>query len=108
MGCLTFKLTPTAPPHLGISPNEGAKLTVIPNDGALLSITPKEGAFLGVTPVDGSQLKVVPTDNARLSIGAVCTVGSGTLVVLAASDGLIYTKNGGYFLLNPETNPPED
>ena len=43
---------------------------------------------------------------AQITVGEVCTV-SGTIVVLAGSDGPLRTRNGGYFLLNPATNPPQ-
>jgi hypothetical protein len=44
---------------------------------------------------------------AQLVVGEVCSVSSGTIVALAASDGPLRTRNGGYFLLNPATNPPQ-
>ena len=42
---------------------------------------------------------------AQLVVGEACAVISGTIVVLAGSDGPLRTRNGGYFLLNPATNP---
>jgi hypothetical protein len=44
---------------------------------------------------------------AQLVVGEACAVISGTIVVLAASDGPLRTRNGGYILLNPATNPPQ-
>jgi hypothetical protein len=44
---------------------------------------------------------------ATLTLGEVCTVSRGTIVVLAASDGPLRTRDGGYILLNPATNPPQ-
>ena len=88
MGCLTLKVTLT--------------------EGATLGVTPAEPAVLKVTPTDGTSLRVTPVEGASLSIGEVCTVSPGTIVVLAASDGPLRTRDGGYLLLNPATNPPEN
>ncbi|MBO4499205.1 MAG: hypothetical protein J5732_03000 [Bacteroidaceae bacterium] len=52
-------------------------------------------------------LQVAQSGALRLTVGEVCGVSGGTLVVLAAQDGPLRTKNGGYLLLNPATNPPE-
>lgn len=44
----------------------------------------------------------------RITVGKVCSISGGTIVVLAGKDGLpLRTKNGGYFLLDPATNPKE-
>jgi hypothetical protein len=37
----------------------------------------------------------------KLTVTPVCTVGSGTLVVLASLDGPLRTRDGGYILLDP-------
>ena len=87
MACITLTVTPVAP--------------------AVLGVTPKEGASLAVSPAAGASLGVTPTDGCTLTIGEVCSVSSGTLVVLAGSDGPLRTRDGGYLLLNPATNPPE-
>ena len=50
----------------------------------------------------------MPVTDAILTIGEVCTVAGGTIVVLAAQDGPLRLANGGYLLLNPATNPPEN
>lgn len=52
-------------------------------------------------------LQVAQSGALRLTVGEVCGVSGGTLVVLAAEDGPLRTKNGGYLLLNPATNPSE-
>ena len=98
MGCRTLKVTLT----------EGATLGVTPAEPAVLKVTPTDGTSLWVTPGDGASLKMTPVEGASLSIGEVCTVSPGTIVVLAASDGPLRTRDGGYLLLNPATNPPEN
>ena len=76
-------------------------------DGASLSVVPTSPASLDVTPQNGASLLVTPVDGCELTIGEVCGVTPGTIVVLAASDGPLRTRDGGYLLLNPATNPPE-
>ena len=97
MGCLNLKVTPADPAVLGVTPVEGASLKVTPVGGASLEVTPAEGALLKVTPAVG----------ASLSVGEVCSVSPGNIVVLAASDGPLRTRDGGFLLLDPATNPPE-
>ena len=69
-------------------------------------VVPVKDATLAVVP-QGASLDVQPSPQMRIAIGEVCTVDSGTIVVLAASDGPLRTRDGGYFLLNPETNPAQ-
>lgn len=59
-----------------------------------------------VAATQQAELTVLPAKQATLTIGEVCTVSRGTIVVLAASDGPLRTRDGGYFLLNPATNQP--
>lgn len=108
MSCITLTVTPVEPAVLDVTPVDGANLSVTPKDGASLVVTPKEGASLEVTPREGSVLSVTPKDGCTLTIGEVCSVGSGTIVVLAASDGPLRTRDGGYLLLDPAENPPEN
>ena len=64
--------------------------------------------MLDVTPVDGAMINLSPAQGVSFSIGEVCSVSPGTIVVLAASDGPLRTRDGGYLLLDPATNPPEN
>lgn len=110
MACLELTITPVAQAQLTASPVEQAVLTVEPVQPAELSAdTADDGARLTAMPVDeGAQLTVTPVEGVQLTIGEVCSVSGGTIVVLAASDGPLRTRDGGYFLLNPATNPPEN
>lgn len=62
---------------------------------------------LRIGSVSQASGEMVPLQQLKLTCSEVCTVAGGTIVVLAASDGPLRTRNGGYFLLNPATNPPE-
>ena len=87
MACLTISLTPVAQPAVEVVRDTPAAVAT---------------ELVGQPMAETSQVV-----GAQLTLGEVCTVNSGTIVVLAASDGPLRTRNGGYFLLNPATNPPQ-
>ena len=70
-------------------------------------ITPEPSAGMTIIQLSPAALQTVMSTAASLTLGEVCTVNSGTIVALAGSDGPFRTRDGGYFLLNPATNPPE-
>lgn len=107
MGCITLTVNPVAPAVLGVTPQEGASLAVSPVQGASLGVVPASPAVVGVAPVAPAVLSVTPQEGCTLTIGEVCSVTGGRLVVLAASDGPLRTRDGGYILLDPRYNPPQ-
>lgn len=108
MGCLTLRVTLAEGAALGVTPSQGSSLAVEPQEGAALEVETAEEASLEAALQQGALLGVKPVEGATLSVGEVCSVGSGTLVVLAASDGPLRTRDGGFLLLDPATNPPEE
>lgn len=106
MACLNFVLTPVPSAMLTATAVAAATLAVTTAEQPTLEVTPVEQPSLAVTPADQAALAVTSAEQATLTLGEVCTVSSGTIVVLAASDGPLRTRDGGYFLLNPVTNPP--
>lgn len=107
MSCLTLTVTPFSTASVSVSVMPGASLGVTPGGSASLSVASAAGASLGVKSAPQPSLRVTPSAGASLTVGEVCSVSGGTLVVLAGSDGPFRTKGGGYFLLDPATNPPE-
>lgn len=107
MACINLTVTPIPPTALGITPMNGAGLAVNPAAGASMRVTPASPAMLDVKPAETAALSVMPQGGCALTIGEVCSVSGGTIVVLAASDGPLRTRDGGYLLLDPATNPPE-
>lgn len=108
MACLNINIIPVEPGTLTVVPARPAGLAAEPALPAELSAEPVGGTALEVTPSAGARLEVTPSVPLSLSVGEVCTVSGGTIVVLAASDGPLRTRGGGYLLLNPATNPPEN
>ena len=106
MACLDFALTPVPSAVLTATAVAAATLAVTTAEQPVLSVAPAEQPSLSVVPVKQSAIAVKPVSQAKLTIGEVCTVSNDTIVVLAASDGPLRTRDGGYILLNPATNPP--
>ncbi len=106
MTCLNFDLTLVPSAVLTATAVTAATLAVSTAEQPALAVVPVEQPSLAVTPADQAALSVGPVRQATLTLGEVCTVSNDTIVVLAASDGPLRTRDGGYFLLNPATNPP--
>ena len=106
MACLNFDLAPVPSAALTATAVAAATLAVTTAEQPALAVVPTKQPAIAVTPADQAALAVTPVQQATLTLGEVCTVSSDTIVVLAASDGPLRTRDGGYFLLNPATNPP--
>lgn len=106
MECLNFDLTPVPSAVLTATAVAAATLAVTTAEQPVLTVVPTEKPAIAVTPAEKAALAVTPVQQATLTIGEVCTVSSDTIVVLAASDGPLRTRDGGYILLNPATNSP--
>lgn len=106
MECLNFDLTPVPSAVLTATSVAAATLAVTKAEQPALTVVPTEQPAIAVTPAEKAALAVTPVQQATLTLGEVCTVSSDTIVVLAASDGPLRTRDGGYILLNPATNPP--
>lgn len=107
MACLELTITPLAPAAMTVDAVPGAGLVLTPGGSAALALEKEAQAAIGMTPVCQVALALTPVGGASLSLGEVCSVSGGTIVVLAGSDGPFRTRGGGYFLLDPATNPPE-
>ena len=107
MACLTVNVTPIETAVLTVGTVAAASMQVAPMPPAVLTVLPVSTPSVAVAPVGQASLDVSAVGQAVLTVGEVCTVAAGTLVVLAAADGPLRTKTGGYILLNPATNPPE-
>ena len=106
MECLNFDLTPVLSAVLTATAVATATLAVTTAEQPALAVVPTEQPSIAVTPAEKVALAVTPVQQATLTLGEVCTVSNDTIVVLAASDGPLRTRDGGYILLNPATNPP--
>ena len=106
MNCLNFSIAPVPSAVLTATAVATATLAVSTAEQPALAVVPTEQPSLAVTPAEQAALAVTPVQQATLTLGEVCTVSNDAIVVLAASDGPLRTRDGGYILLNPATNPP--
>lgn len=107
MSCLSLSITTSPPASLSVQKTAPASLRITGSERAQLQLFPQGKASLSISSLAPASIALTPTEPLALIVAEVCSVCSGTLVVLAASDGPLRTKDGGYFLLNPETNPPD-
>lgn len=103
MTCLDFAIAPALQASLLVAAT-AASLSIETATMAQVDVAPAAQASASVVPAPDAKIAVAPNPQVRLSIGEVCTISGGTLVVLAASDGPLRTRDGGFFLLNPATN----
>lgn len=68
---------------------------------AMLTVTPLVLPTLVAESQVSSRLTVEVSTQSVLTVGEVCSIGGGELTVLAASDGPLRTRDGGFFLLDP-------
>jgi len=60
-----------------------------------------------VIPIQQANFAVSVIQQASLMVSEVCSVSNGELTVLAASDGPLRTRDGGYILLDPSRELPD-
>jgi len=107
MACVELTLTVGDPAAMTVKAEPSAAVALEPSEPSAVAITPEPSAGMTISQMSPAALQTVMPAAAQLTLGEVCTVNSGTIVVLAGSDGPFRTRDGGYFLLNPATNPPE-
>jgi len=107
MACLNFDLTQVPSAVLTTTGVAAATLAVTTTEQPALAVVSTEQPAIAVTPAEQAALAFTPVQQATLTLGEVCSVSDDTIVVLAASDGPLRTRDGGYILLNPATNPPQ-
>lgn len=101
MGCLKLSVEPIPRPKLNVSANVHASLTVSSQQRPSLAVRADSPAKLSVSAASQVQLRAVPQKQISLIVGEVCTVSSGTITVLASTDGPLRFSNGDYWLLDP-------
>ena len=101
MACLFLRIRPVPPGTVNITPVPQGQVVVKPVPPASVAIDVDD---LKVSAMVLNDLKVTitPYPQARVTVMQVCstTVG-GTFMVLAASDGILRLRDGGYILLDP-------
>jgi len=107
MACVELTLTVGDPAAMTVKAEPSAAVALEQTESSAVALASGSSAGMTISQMSPAALQTVMSAAASLTLGEVCTVNSGTIVVLAASDGPLRTRNGGYFLLNPATNPPQ-
>ena len=68
---------------------------------AMLGVAVPSQAGEGVSIVSLATLSATPAFSLALTAGVTCSVGGGELTVLAASDGILRTRDGDFLILDP-------
>lgn len=103
MACLDFSVLPVKKPDMTLTALPRLRLSVSKvSQPSAMTLTPQTRASVALAVQQRTKLSVAPLAGPRLMIGEVCSVSAGELYVLAASDGPLRTKDGGYFLLSPD------
>ena len=106
MACVELTLKVGDPAAMTVKAEPSSAVGLKMTEQAAVALDAEPQAEMAVSLAPGVALETVLT-GASLTLGEVCNINSGTIVVLAGSDGPFRTRDGGYFLLNPATNPPE-
>ena len=102
MSCLAFTVNPAPSLEMTIGSVTALALnTERVTEQPALSLEAFGQPQLSVEPTVQSVVDVAPVQQLQLHLGEVCTVSGGRLVVLAAADGILRTRDGGFFLLDP-------
>ena len=107
MACVELTLTVGDPAAMTVKAEPSAAVALEQTEPSAVALALGPSAGMTISQMSPAALQTVMPAAAQLTLGEVCTVNSGTIVVLAGSDGPFRTRDGGYFLLNPATNPPE-
>ena len=107
MACLSVNITPISPAETVVAAvaAASANVTVAAQTEISIALSPVAAVNCHVQPLAVSTIAL--TDRMVVNISEVCAIGSGELCVLAASDGILRTREGGFFLLDPAREEPE-
>lgn len=104
MSCTSLSVTAVNPSALHVAAEgKPSRLTVSPSGSSRLAVLAKPGASLSIeASAQHAALALSTGPKSRLTVSQVCSVSGGELYVLAATDGILRTKTGGYILLAPD------
>lgn len=108
MACLLLSVTSLQSVALAAEVMSEPRLTTAAAEPPSLAVSTADTAKMTILAQAQAAVGVTSLQQATLTVGEVCSVSGGTITVLAAADGPLRTRDGGYFLLNPEANPSEN
>ena len=102
MACLDLRIRIIPPGMVKITPVPPGSVVVKPVPPANVTVNVKNDLKVSAMVLNDLKVTITPRPQARVTVTQVCstTVG-GTFMVLAASDGILRLRDGGYILLDP-------
>ena len=104
MSCLNVRIAPVGKQRTNAIALKKSNLSLMATANASVSVSFTDKADLNVASCKKSALAIAPAPKAAVTVGSVCSISGGTLVVLAASDGPLRTRDGGFILLDPASD----
>jgi len=104
MGCLSLNITLPHPALVEIERPAAPAVAIETTEPSSASVVVCQQTTVTVLKETGSTVAVNVVPQATVAIGEVCSVSDGELVVLATATDPLRTRDGGFILLDPETN----
>ena len=108
MACLDLRIRTTPPGTVNITPVPPGQVVAKTVPPAKVAVDVKNDLKVSAKVLNDLKVIITPRPQAKVTVTQVCstTVG-GTFLVLAASDGILRTSDGGYLLLDPARETDE-
>jgi hypothetical protein len=107
MACLSVNITPIRPAETVVAAVAAASANANVATQAKTSVEVSPVAKVGCQVQSSAVAVIALTGRMVVNISEVCAIGGGDLYVLAASDGILRTREGGFFLLDPAREDSE-
>lgn len=102
MPCLDLRIRTTPSGTVSITPVPPGQVVAKPVPPGRVAIKVKNDLKVIATVLNDLKVTIKPRPQARVTVTQVCSTNvGGTFLVLAASDGILRTSDGGYLLLDP-------
>ena len=109
MSCIVLTAITTPPPAASALTPKPAKVTAttIPPTVRVSAVTGSGATVSAVTTPPAKVVANTLPPTVKVTIGEVCAITNGELDALASTEGPLRTRDGGFFLLDPN-NPGND
>lgn len=107
MSCLLVSITHTRPAEIAVAAVAAAAVSVTAAARAETSVEAAPVAVARCQVQPTAAVSITGIGRPVVTISEVCAIGGGELCVLAASDGILRTRDGGFFLLDPAREDEE-
>jgi hypothetical protein len=108
MACLDLRIRTIPPGTVSIKPVPPGQVVARPVPPGSVAVDVKNDLKVSATVLNDLKVIITPRPQAKVTVTQVCSTSvGGTFLVLAASDGILRTSDGGYLLLDPAREDEE-